>query len=252
MIGLIAVEIEKVRTTRFWIGLLLGGVALVTLGVVATLAIAGSPEGLEAGITPIETLEDVREFIATGSIVGVFALVLGATTMTTEHRHRTLSGTFLATPTRTPVVTAKVIGSALAGAVFGAIGALIPLVAVAITFGVRGEAVPLGWTLVIAIAAVAAGSAFSAAMGAAVGAALRSQLIAILGVLGWALVVESVIGAIVPAAVKWLPFSGLTTALTQTGTVELFSPLVSGLLMGLYLAIALAVGIAVTKTRDVE
>ena len=134
MIGLIAVEIEKVRTTRFWIGLLLGGVALVTLGVVATLAIAGSPEGLEAGITPIETLEDVREFIATGSIVGVFALVLGATTMTTEHRHRTLSGTFLATPTRTPVVIAKVIGSALAGAVFGAIGALIPLVAVAITF----------------------------------------------------------------------------------------------------------------------
>ena len=58
--------------------------------------------------------------------------------------------------------------------------------------------------------------------------------------------------AIVPAAVKWLPFSGLTTALTQTGTVELFSRFVSGLLMALYLAIALAAGIAVTKTRDVE
>jgi hypothetical protein len=252
VIGLVAVEVEKLRTTRFWIGLLLGGVALVTLGVVATLAVAGSPEGREAGIAPIETLEDVREFIATGSIVGVFALVLGATTMTTEHRHRTLSGTFLAIPTRTPVVVAKVIGAALAGFVFGLIGGLIPLIAVAITFAVRGDAVPLGSTVVVAIVAVGAGTAFSAAIGAAVGAALRSQLIAILGVLGWALVVESVIGAILPGAVRWLPFTGLTTALTQTGTVELFSPIVSGLLMALYLAVALAAGTVVTKSRDVE
>jgi len=252
VIGLIAVEVEKVRTTRFWIGLLLGGVGLVTLGVIATLAIAGSPEGLEAGIDPVETLEDVREFIETGSIVGVFALVLGATTMTTEHRHRTLSGTFLATPTRIPVVVAKVIGAGLAGFVFGVIGGLIPLVAVAITFAVKADAVPIGWSVVVAMAAVGAGSAFSAAMGAAAGAALRSQLIAILGVLGWALVVESVVGAIFPVAVKWLPFTGLTAALTQTGTVELFSPLVSGLLMALYLAVALAVGLAVTTTRDVD
>ena len=69
--------------------------------------IAGTPDGLEAGLTPIETVEDVRDFVATGSIAGVFALVLGATAMTTEHRHRTLSGTFLATPTRWPVVVSK-------------------------------------------------------------------------------------------------------------------------------------------------
>jgi hypothetical protein len=252
VIGLIAIEVAKVRTTRFWIGLLLGGVGLVMLGVVATLAIAGSPEGREAGITPIETVEDLRGFIATGSIVGVFALVLGATTMTTEHRHRTLSGTFLATPTRWPVVVAKTIGAGVAGFVFGLIGGSIPLLAAAVTFAAKGDAVPFGSSVIVAIAAVGAGSAFSAAMGAAVGAALRSQLVAILGVLGWALVVESVLGALLPRAVKWLPFTGLTTSLTETGTVDLFSPLVSGLLMALYLAIALAVGIVVTMVRDVE
>jgi ABC-2 type transport system permease protein len=252
VIRLVAVEVAKVRTTRFWIGLLLGGVALVTLGVVATLAVAGSPEGREAGIAPIESLEDVRSFIAAGSIVGAFALVLGATAMTSEHRHRTLSGTFLATPTRWPVVVAKVIGSGIAGLVFGVIGASIPLLAVVITFAVDGKAVPLGPSVAVAMAAVAAGSAFSAAMGAAAGAALRSQLVAILGVLGWALVVESVIGAILPGTVKWLPFTGLTTALTQTGTVDLLSPLAAGLLMALYLAVALAVGLAVTMARDVE
>jgi len=42
--------------------------------------------------------------------------------MTTEHRHRTLAGTFLTTPTRMPVVVAKVIGAGLAGFAFGLIG----------------------------------------------------------------------------------------------------------------------------------
>ncbi len=79
-----------------------------------------------------------------------------------------------------------------------------------------------------------AGAAFSGAMGAAAGAALRSQLIAIVGVLGWAVVVESLVGAIVPDAVKWLPFTGLTSSLTQA-TPDLFSPPVAGLLMALYL-----------------
>jgi len=191
VLRLVGVEVAKVRTTRMWIGLLLGAVGLAALGAIATLAIAGTPDGLEAGLTPIETVEDVRDFVTTGSIAGVFALVLGATAMTMEHRHRTLSGTFLATPKRWPVVVAKVIAYGVAGFAFGVVGALIPLVAVAVKFAVGGEVVPFGASVIVAVLAVGAGAAFSGAMGAAAGAALRSQLIAIIGVLGWALVVES-------------------------------------------------------------
>jgi ABC-2 type transport system permease protein len=253
VIVLIAAEVAKVRTTRLWIGLLLGAVALAALGAIATLAIAGTPDGREAGLTPIETVDDVRDFVTTGAIAGVFALVLGATTMTTEHRHRTLSSTFLATPTRWPVVGAKVACSALAGFVFGVVGALVPFVAAAVEFALDGEAIPFGPPVALAIVAVGAGAAFSAALGATAGAALRSQLIAILAVLGWALVVESLVGAIVPAAVKWFPFTGLTNSLTQAGDgPDLFSPPIAGLLMALYLAIATTVGIAVTMRRDVE
>lgn len=54
-----------------------------------------------------------------------------------------------------------------------------------------------------------------------------------------------------PAAIKWLPFTGLPGALTQE-TPDLFSPAVAGLLMVLSLSVALAVGIAVTMARDVE
>jgi len=250
--SLVGVEIAKVRSTRLWIGLLLGAVALVLLGTIATLAIADSPEGREAGLRPIETAADVRDFVVTGGVAGVFALIIGATSMTTEHRHRTLSATFLATPTRWPVVTAKVLASAVIGFAFGLVGALIPLVAAVVTVAVRGDPVPLDRSVAIAVVAVGAGAAFSAAMGAAVGAALRSQLIAILGVLGWALVVESLIGAIVPAAVKWFPFTGLTNSLSQGGAADLFDPAVAGLLMACYLGVALAVGIIVTRSRDVE
>ena len=79
VLRLVGVEVAKVRTTRMWIGLLLGAAGLAALGAIATLAIAGTPDGLEAGLTPIETVEDVRDFVTTGSIAGVFALVLGAT-----------------------------------------------------------------------------------------------------------------------------------------------------------------------------
>jgi hypothetical protein len=251
VIRLIEVEVAKVRTARMWIGLLLGAVGLATLGAVVTLAIAGTPDGVEAGLTPIETVEDVRDFVATGSIAGVFALVLGATAMTSEHRHRTLSGTFLATANRWPAIVAKVVASGVAGFVFGATCGLIPLVAVAVKFAAGGEVVPFGPPVIAAILAVGAGAAFSGAMGAAGGAALRSQLIAIVGVLGWAVVVESLVGALVPDAVKWLPFTGLTSSLTQA-TPDQFSPPVAGLLMALYLAFAIVIGVGVTMRRDVE
>ena len=220
-------------------------------GAVATLAVAGSPDDAEAGLTPVETVDDVRNFVTTGSVAGLFALVLGATSMTSEHRHRTLSGTFLATPTRWPVVVAKVIGAGVGGLAFGVIGGLIPLVAVAIRFALRGEVVPLGPSVFVAVLAVGAGAAFSGAMGAAAGAALRSQLFAILAVLGWALVVEGLVGAIVPGAVKWFPFAGIESALTQTDG-DLLSPPVAGLLMAVYLSAATAIGLAVTLRRDID
>lgn len=251
MIRLIRVEVAKVRTTRLWIGLLLGAVGLVTLGAVATLVVAGSGEAAQAGLTPIETLEDVRDFIYTGSVAGVFALVLGATAMTNEHRHRTLAGTFLATPTRWPVIVAKVIGSGAAGLVFGVIGGLIPLVAVAVRFAAHGDVVPMGSSVALAVGAVGVTCAYSGAVGAAAGAALRSQLIAIVGVLGWSLVVEPLVSALVPDATRWLPFTGVGSSLGQQAP-DLFSPGIGALLMIVYVAAALAVGLAVTLGRDVD
>ena len=163
MIRLIRVEVAKVRTTRLWIGLLLGAVGLVTLGAVATLVVAGSAEGAQAGLTPIETLEDVRDFVYTGSVAGVFALVLGATAMTNEHRHRTLAGVprHADTLARDPREGDRVGGREF---VFGVIGGLIPLVAVAVRFAARGVAVPMGASVALAVGAVGVTCAYSGAV----------------------------------------------------------------------------------------
>jgi hypothetical protein len=88
-------------------------------------------------------------------------------------------------------------------------------------------------------------------VGAAAGAALRSQLTAIVGVLGWSVVAEPLIGALVPDVTKWLPFTGVGSSLGQQ-TPDLFSPGVGFLLMIAYVGVALAVGLAVTLSRDVD
>ena len=130
-------------------------------------------------------------------------------------------------------------------------GGLIPLVAVAVRFAARGDAAPMGASVALAVGAVGVTCAYSGAVGAAAGAALRSQLIAIIGVLGWSLVVEPLVSALVPDATRWLPFTGVGSSLGQQAP-GLFSPGIGALLMIVYVGAALAVGLAVTLGRDVH
>ena len=250
MIRLVRVEMLKLRSTRMWLGLLLGAVLLVALGAIATLIISGRPEGVKQGLTPIRTAQDVRDLVYTAGIVGVFTLILGATSMTTEYRSGTIAGTFLATPNRWPVVAAKVIGSAAIGLVFGLIAASIPVMSAVVYFLVKGQHIALGRPVVDAVLVVCVIGAYSAAIGAGVGAAIRSQLVAILSVLAWSLVAEPLVGSLIHPVRKWLPVEGAHGALTQE-MPGLLSPSGGGALMVAYVLIALAVGILVTRRRDV-
>ena len=64
---LIHAELRKVRTTRLWLGLALGGLALVVLATVAVLATAGTEQGLREGLGPITTVDDVRKLVWNGA-----------------------------------------------------------------------------------------------------------------------------------------------------------------------------------------
>ena len=243
-------ELLKIRSTRLWIGLLLGAAALTLLGALATLSVAGTEQGAQAGVTPLRTVSDVRDFVYVANATGLFTVILGAIAVTGEYRSGTMAGTFLASPTRSPVVIAKAVACSVIGIGFGVACALIAVICAEGYFLTKGLPLQFGSSVGVAILVVAATSATSAAIGVGVGAVLRSQLVTVLALLGWGLVVEQVVGGLLHSWQKWLPFAEAQASLAQQEP-DLLAPLPGGLLLIGYVALAVVVGIWFTRRRDI-
>jgi ABC-2 type transport system permease protein len=247
---LVRAELLKVRTTRLWIGLLIGGVALDAVGVIATLALAGTPEGDRANIPRIATVADVQTLVWSGMVLWLFVAVLTATISTGEYRYGTAAGTYLATPSRGRVLASKIGAAIPIGALAGIIGGGLPLVIAAVWFAVKGDALPFGAPVLIAVLEVALQCSYAAILAVCVGAAIRSQVVTILSVLGFGLVVEPLATALLPSLRRWAPIGGAMGA---------FGPpdaLVFGHLAGFGLMLSYIVAVAyvaywIERRRDV-
>ncbi|MGZ8578795.1 MAG: hypothetical protein ACXWWX_04610 [Actinomycetota bacterium] len=250
MIRLTRAEVRKLRTTRLWIGMFIGALLLAAVGAIAILALANTDEGREAGIVPIETPADVQSLAFGGSIAVVFVMVVAATMATAEHRYGTAASTYLATPTRTPVVTAKTFAAIPVGIVFGISAAVLPIAIAAVWFAVQGDVLPYDASVLGAILLVGLQCAFGAVIAVNVGIAIRSQLVAILGVLGWVLVVEPLVGALVPSTLRWLPFSGVQASFGAPDPRLLGRPAAAGLMV-VYSLTAWAIAVWLERRRDV-
>lgn len=251
MMKLVRAELLKIRSTRMWMGLLFGAVALTGLGAIATLAVAGTAQGAQAGLVPVRSVQDVADLVYTSSAAGIFAMILGAVASTGEYRSGTIAGTFLATPSRSPVIVGKVVAAAVVGFAFGIVCALIPFVSAEVYLAIKGLPLAFGSSVLLAVLVVGAMGASSGAIGAGIGAAIRSQLVAILGLLGWGLVVEQLIGGLLPDWRKWLPFLGAQASLAQQDPT-LLRPVPGGLLLIGYVVLALVIGVFVTRERDIS
>lgn len=250
MIRLVRAELRKVRTTRLWLGLLLGGLLMSLIGAVVLVAIAGTPEGRAAGLLPLRDARDVVILIETASVISVFALVCGATIATNEYRYGTAAVSALATPARWRVLTAKVLAAVPVGFGYGLAAATTPLVVSAVVFLSRGEVVPFGGAALWAMARVGIQAAYAAAVGVGVGAALRSQLATILSLLGWQLIVEPIAAPLIPDIAKYSPFVGAMGAFGASG--EALVPMWTGAgLMLAYIATAWYVAWWLDRRRDV-
>jgi ABC-type transport system involved in multi-copper enzyme maturation permease subunit len=248
--GLIRAELLKVRTTRLWVGLAIGGLGLVALATVAVLLIAGTAEGLQEGLGPITEVDDVQTLVWSGAAISFFAVVLAATMATGEFRYGTVGSTYLATPSRTDVIVSKVLAAIPLGAAYGLIGGLLPLVIAAVWLPAKGDPFPFGSGVPIAVAEVVVQCAYGAALAVGVGAAIRSQLVAILGLLGWTFVAEPLATALVPALKRWAPFAGVQGAFGAPDD-RLFGHLAAAALMVLYVASATSLAIWLERRRDV-
>lgn len=250
MSRLLAAEFYKLRTTKLYLGLLLATLALVVFVTGVQLAQGGeSGLSIEGAAAAVETPEDLRSILNVAGIAGLFTLVLGATAVANEHRHGTIVGTYLDTPSRARVVVAKVVAYALAGVVFGIVVEAAVLAEVSLWLTATGEAVPFGSVVVEALIAGPVITGLAAGTGVGVSAAVPNQLGAVLVVIGWSMLVEQLVSGLLPDLAPWLPLSGVSTALTGENP-EIGA--VAGVILGLgYLVLLAGLGIQVARSRDV-
>lgn len=251
MIQLVRAELLKLRTTRLWIVLLGLAVALLALIVIAVLAATPGRDPQARALHELKTVADVRTLLDIGGLAGTLALVLGVTMTTSEYRYGTAGITYLATPHRTRVVTAKMLTAVPVGALFGLVGGSVPVLVALAWFAVKGNTVPLDHTIPLEILQIGLQALFGAVMGVAFGAVVRNQIAGIVGLLVWVLVVESIVSSLIPVTAKWFPFSGAAGAFSSQASDRLFARPEAGLLMAAYVVLGWAAAVWFERRRDV-
>jgi ABC-type transport system involved in multi-copper enzyme maturation permease subunit len=173
--------------------------------------------------------------------------------MTQEYRHRTATPTFLTTPRRGAVVTAKLVAYALAGALLALVVVAVNYATVAIHAGALGDAPALsGDNLGILFRSLLALTIY-AVIGVGLGALLRNQVGAIVGGLVYLFVVEPIIRQ-VPAtsgAYKWMPGGGLEALTATFQGPDVLEAWQGGLLLIGYGLVAALLGTLIAVRRDV-
>ena len=248
MTGLLRSELRKVTGTRLALGLLLGALAIVLVALGFTLWGPTGP-GLEVEGAPrsVETAADVLSLLGVTSAVGIFALVFGVTFATSEHRHQTASTTFLTEPRRWRVLVAKGLAATIVGIAYAVVTLATALAVIWVHTRVEGIALPMDgevWTFMgMSVAAVVV----NALLGVGVGAALRSQVGAIVAVLVWLFVVESLLAGLLPSVARWTPFAAGNAMVLPDG--DLGIALATTVAVG-WAALALGAGTWLTEHRD--
>ncbi|MFF0726930.1 ABC transporter permease [Streptomyces sp. NPDC004134] len=241
MTALFSAELLKLRTVR-------GTWLLLLAAQVFTLAGALGPivSGDDAGHS-----ETWSRSAAHAGLASLFALVLGILAVAGEHRHKTITDTYLATPHRDRVVAAKLAVYTAAGLLFGLATAVTAFVTTAVAVRARGGAFDAAdGELWRTLAGGVAWNAAFAAIGVGVGALVRNLAGAVAAALAWMAVVEGVVAQLVGDGVaRWLPLAG-GRALAGMGAGGLPQAGAGALLAGYAALIAVLAGWT-TLRRDV-
>lgn len=248
MIGrLISAELLKLRTTRLVYGLLFATLALAAAGTLGTIAVAGDMEQTFS----LETTEGVRNVFSNAGAGSIFVLVLGILGMTSEFRHNTVTETFLVTPRRGAVVTAKLITYALGGLVFAVFASAVTVALALPALSSEGVAVAVGDYAGV-LGGVVAVTVVYGLLGVAVGSLIRNSTAAVVVALAWSFVLESLLVGLVPEVGRWLP-GGAAAALGGQSVPgsELLPPAAAATLLVAYAVVFAAAGTRFVVSRDI-
>jgi ABC-2 type transport system permease protein len=199
MIALIRGELLKIRTTNAWWLFGLGVIAFTALTLLINCAQADYYLGQEPPDTTGFDADDAaavqRDFAERSNVVaqaanvftsgqyfgGLFALMLGMLIVTNEFYHQTATATFLTTPHRTAVMTAKLITGVTFAALFWLVTTLINLPTGIIFFQAQDVSNGLGeWDVQRAILFNLLVFILWGILGVGFGALIRNQIGAVL------------------------------------------------------------------------
>lgn len=174
--------------------------------------------------------------------------VLGVQAIGQEYRFNTIRPTFTAAPHRIRVLVAKLVVVAAACSVVAiAMTALCWLVGTVMldAFSVDGVDQRIAFGIV-------AFSALWTMAGMGVGSIVRQPIAGIMILLGYSLIAESLLGAVVDSTQKWLPVAnGLQmTYRDEGGGPELMSVAAGGLYFAAFCAVLWAIGAYLVNRRD--
>jgi ABC-2 type transport system permease protein len=241
-------ELLKLRSTRTILALLAWMVGLVVLVVALHV--------LSFGVGALSRDSNQMRILGLGTSIGaLFAALLGAMSITGEFRTGTIRPTFLVTPRRTRVVTAKLAASMVAGVGVGLVAEALTAGAEAAGLAVRGVHLELGggdYAQLLAGGALAA--ALFAAIGFGVGAMVRNQVATVVGLCVWLLFLEPLLLGDIPSAAKYAPeaSAGAIAGAIQSQTADtLTAPALGLVLLAAYASLAGLAGSLLITRRDV-
>jgi ABC-2 type transport system permease protein len=240
----IRAELLKMRSTRTTLGLILGMIALILLFTLLT-GLLSHPSGLASR-------EDQRQLLSVSSLAGVFAALAGVLLVTSEYRFGTIRPTFLFTPVRSRVLTAKVVAGALAGFAFGAFAEAVGwAIGYAILDGRDITIVLSSGDILLLTLGGLAGAALWGAIGAALGAMIHNQVGAIITLLAWGLVVDNLLFGLVPSVGRFTP-TRASDALMGLRVHDLVSPGAGAITLVAWAGALAVVGIFLSARQDIN
>jgi hypothetical protein len=242
---LVRVELRKLATIRGPAVIAAAASALVIVFAVFAVTTAGQGDAPPLGP---ETLPGFLRSPA--QLLGFVALLLGVMAMAGEWTHRTVTRTFLLTPARRRVVTAKMLTGVLVGVGISVLALTLGLLVVLPVLVTKGIALSAVASAEAALATIGI-SALYALMGVALGVLTRNQTVALVAALLWSLVLENIVPILVraPQLYAWLP-GGAADAVIGRERSGLLDPIGGGLLLAAYAAVLAAAGTLLVMRRD--
>lgn len=253
MIAPVTAEIRKLRTVRTTWVLTIMGWGLVVLSSSVTLfqeQFGGPFTGTDGEIASV---------ISNIGGTSIIVLLVAILAVTTEFRHGTIGRTLQLTPSRTRVLSAKMVTAAMYAVGFFVTSLLVAGALLLLAQAVLDVSLDPGSKTLISLWQGPLALALTASLGVAIGALLRSQVVTISATFVWLFIAENLVAGLAPAAGRWMPFQVLNAVFLsrdaaseapQGGVVPL-EPGVALVTFLAYVTVTTVVAAVLLRTRDV-